>query len=311
MKRFLFVFYLCVALLTLQASAYSLPYFTYEDGNTVLGTFITSTLTDIQKDDVRTFLDSPYSLIVYTPNDFEPDRLYLMTFSEGESLEFTLRSDGNVDLYNNYFSYSGTAWDFEDDGTLTYRYTLSGTPRSVFYKLRIVGGRAAANIDMVLPTPRSSYVADVTGQLLIRDDGGLFSESDTDNSDDDSGGILGFLSGFWDALKSAFMGLFVPGNGFFTDYFQEIQTVASAKMGGLFSLYNAMLDAFQSLNGDTPSMIFEIPASSMFPSSPLITFNVLGNVSTYVKWVKGILTGIVVLVTAILCYRRLVTLFEQ
>ena len=128
---------------------------------------------------------------------------------------------------------------------------------------------------------------------------------------DNGGGILGFLKGFWDALKDAFIGLFVPREGFFADYFKDIQSVASVKMGGLLSLYNAMLGAFQSLNGDTPSMIFEIPANSMFPYSPLVTFDVLGRVRPYVAWVKGFLTGCVVLFTAVVCYRRLVTLFEQ
>ncbi len=310
MKRFFVVVLLCMCLFTLQASAYSLPYFAYEDGNTVLGTFITSTLTDIQKDDVRTFLDGENNLILYVPFEYENDWFYLVNL-EGTTPppEVEIRADGFIDFYFNTVAV-GTVWEIDDSDNITYRHTTTLTPGTSILHAVIIGGKAVRTTNMTLPTPTNTYVADITGALMLRDDGGLMSDVEVDEGEG-GGGILGFLSGFWDALKSAFMGLFVPSNGFFTDYFQDIQIVASVKMGGLFSLYNAMLDAFQSLNGDTPSMTFEIPANSMFPSSPLVTFNVLGNVGTYVKWVKGILTGIVVLVTAILCYRRLVTLFEQ
>ncbi|WMJ84286.1 hypothetical protein ACS3UN_07985 [Oscillospiraceae bacterium LTW-04] len=305
MKRFFISAVLCMAFLTLQVFAYNPPNLTVENGNSVLETFITSTMDDTSKERVRSFLASELGLVLYIPSS---DRYLLLEVKSPDSIFVdTLSPNG---LANLVFT----------DGALGVVFDVSG-PNMTFAALTtfglnsfqkdcvIVSGRYFDSCTMNFPTPTSPYVADFEGSLFFRDDGGLM--SDIKEEPDDGGGILGFLKGFWDALKDAFIGLFVPSEGFFADYFEDIRAVASVKMGGLLSLYNALLGAFQSLNGDTPSMTFQIPANSMFPYSPLVTFDVLGHVRSYVEWVKGFLTGCVVLFTAVVCYRRLVTLFEQ
>lgn len=300
MRRVLTVFAV-ICMLTLQVFAYDMSNLTYEDGNTVLGTFITSTMKDSDKEEVREWLNGDLSLIVYVPSK---ERYLLLNVSTADSMTVTRLSNGLAKLYFPNGA-RGIIFDIEDSN-LTYAAMISFSSTTSQSDCVIIGGKYFSTCDVTLPTPTSTYVADIKGSLMLRDDGGLMSDEDKE-----SGGILGFLKGFWDSLANAFISLFVPSDDFFSSYFEEIRSSASVKMGGLLSLYNAMLDAFQSLNGDTPTLKLEIPENRLFPSSPLISVNILENASTYVLWVKRFLTGFVVLFTAVVCYRRLVTLFEQ
>ena len=49
----------------------------------------------------------------------------------------------------------------------------------------------------------------------------------------------------------------------------------------------------------------------MFEGSPAIKVDVIEYARPYLKWLKPVLTMIILVYTAIACYRRIVVLFEQ
>ena len=126
----------------------------------------------------------------------------------------------------------------------------------------------------------------------------------------ESSGIMGWLNGFWDKL----VGLIVPDAGYYEQWYQEIKSAADDKFGGLSQLYEIMRDAFAQLQDDnivTTNLWWHIDANEMFEGSPAIKVDVIEYARPYFKWLKPVLTMIILIYTAIACYRRIVVLFEQ
>lgn len=306
MKRFIIC--LCtVLLLTIHVFAYYSPNLTYEDGNNVLGTFLTSAITDENKSAVREWLDSDLSLIVYVPSS---QRYLLLIANTADNLIINRSSDGLAVLYLSGGA-TGTVWDVEGDN-LEFAAMTSINSTPILSDCVIIGGRYFSTCDVSFPTPIDTYTADITGSsLFLRDDGGLMSDTEIDNEDEDSGGILGFLSDFWDKLKDFFIGLFVPEDGYFQKWYQSLKAAVDEKLSGVSSLYNGLTSFFDSLSGSSETIRFEIPANHFFTGSPAISADIFENLSSVISFIRGVLTGAVVLFTAIICYRKLVTIFRE
>jgi len=133
---------------------------------------------------------------------------------------------------------------------------------------------------------------------------------DRAGASDGSSGVLGWLNEFWDKL----VGLIVPDDDYFDRWYDEIKTAANDKFGGLSQLYEIMRDAFAQLQDDnivTTNLWWHIDAGEMFEGSPAIKVDVIEYARPYLKWLKPVLTMIILVYTAIACYRRIVVLFEQ
>lgn len=301
MKRFVFIA-LAVCLLTVHVFAYDAPNLTPEDGNTVLGTFITSVLTDDNKNKVREWLDSDLNLMVYVPST---ERYLLLDVTALNSIVVTRTSNGLAELYFREGA-TGTVWDV-NGSELTFAAVTTFSATTYQKDCVIVGGRYMTNSNVTLPTPTNTYVADIQGSLLLRDDGGLMSDPETE----EGGGILGFLSDFWNKLKDFFIGLFVPEDGYFQQWYQSLKTAVDKKLSAISALYNGLTGFFNSLSGRTTSIVLEIPANHFYAGSPSVSADIFEKLGSVLSFLRGVLTGAIVLFTAIICYKKLVTIFSE
>ena len=303
MKRFIFIV-LIVCLLTVQVLAYDAPNLMPEGSDTVLGTFITSALTEDEKQLVRDWLNDDLSFIVYVPSI---QRYLLLRANVADTMVINRSSGGLAIVYLNGGAV-GTVWDVDgDDITFAARTTINATP--FLSEVVILGGRYFDTCDVTFPTPINTYVADFDGRLLLRDDGGLMSEPETEPGDD--GGILGFLKGFWDKLKDFFIGLFIPEEGYFQQWYQSLKTEVDKKLSAISALYNGLTGFFNGLSGRDASVILEIPANHFYDGSPAVSADIFDKLGSVVSFLRGILTGFIVLFTAIICYKKLVTIFSE
>ena len=308
MKRFFFVL-LAVCLLTVHALAYSPPNMTPEDGDTVLGTIITSTINESFKQEIRNWLDDDLSLILYVPST---QRYVLVAANEPNCISVQ-RNSGNGLATVSFSSSTAPAalgHIFDVDGSsLSWASRVAYQPFTSESDCVIVGGRYFDTCDVTFPSPVNTYVADFEGRLLLRDDGGLMSDPETDPGED--GGILGFLKGFWDKLKDFFVGLFVPEEGYFQQWYQSLKTAVDKKLSAISALYNGLTGFFNGLSGRDVFVVIEIPANHFYSGSPAVSADIFATLGSVLSFLRGVLTGFVVLLTAIICYKKLVTIFSE
>ncbi len=303
MKRFVFIA-VSVLLLTVHVFAYNPPNMTPDGGDTALGTFITSVLSEDEKQLVRDWLNDDLSFIVYVPSS---QRYLLLRANVADDLIINRSSSGLAIIYLSGGAV-GTAWDLNgSDITFAARSTINSTP--ALSDVVILGGRYFDTFDVTFPTPIDTYVADFDGSLLLRDDGGLMSDPVTEPGD--GGGLLGFLSNFWDNLKDFFIGLFVPEEGYFQHWYQSLKIEVDEKLSAISALYNGLTGFFSNLSGRDVSLVLEIPANHFYNGSPFISADIFENLSSVLSFLRGILTGFIVLSTAIICYKKLVTIFSE
>ncbi|MDD3022268.1 MAG: hypothetical protein PHX61_15030 [Alphaproteobacteria bacterium] len=303
MKRLFFAL-LTVCLLTVHVWAYDAPNMTPEGSDTVLETFITSAMSEDEKQIIRDWLDDDLSFIVYVPST---ERYLLLRANVANKLIVNRSSSGLAIIYLNGGAI-GTAWDLDGDAlSFAARSNINSSP--ALSECVIVGGRYFDTCDVTFPSPINTYVADFEGRLLLRDDGGLMSDPETEPGED--GGILGFLKGFWDKLKDFFVGLFVPEDGYFQQWYQSLKAAVDEKLSSISALYNGLTGFFNGLSGRDVSVIIEIPANHFYSGSPAVSADIFATLGAVLSFLRGVLTGFVVLLTAIICYKKLVTIFSE
>ena len=297
MKRF-FVFLLVLCLLTVQSFAIDIysEYFQVVNGNTYLGTFATNPLTDLQKDNLRSFLDNDLSFILA---DDDSTHFYLLSL--GNENGFTVDY-----IYNNCCSIvlgcnvSGSVWRTAGDGILVYDSVISYSAGDEIDAVVIIGGRAFGTCDITFPSPIANYVADYEGALMLTDDGGLMSDPVSDGSDSEQSGILSFLTDFWETFKSFLIGLFVPSDGYFSSWYSDIKTAFDAKLGGITSLYNQLTGFFNGIKiADHTIMCTNYDGTSF----KFFNDALFGDIFAFIK---PVITGFLVLCCWFFCYRKII-----
>lgn len=312
----IFITLLVVFLVTVQVSAIDIysDTFKLKNGDTYLGVFDTSALDAAEKSFLSAYLSSDKCLITYHPNAVNGSGngiYYLIYYVDAVSSTVSISENGLSELHFNGSAGSvvakGTCWSAESDGTLKYLYDSSFSPNSWLSDTVIIGGTAATSINF--PSPVSSYAADYVGTLYLEDNSGLMSEVAPDP--DDSGGILGFLSSFWDKLKDFFVSLFVPSSGYITDWYKSISSAFNAKFSNLTALYTGLTGFFSGLHDESSDLSFSVAADSLYDGNDAFSFNISDYFSDMFGFVKGVLTGLVVLCTIIVCYRRIISMFSE
>lgn len=308
MKRFVFLLGAAL-LLTVQCFAIDIysDTFKQKNGDTYLGVFDTKSLTDSEKVHLRAFLDSDKTIITYHPNAVNGvgnGIYYLLYYPKAVASTVVIGEDGLAELHFNgttseYIVY-GTVWSAEDDGTLRYLYDTKLASNGWLSHAVIIGGTAATSIQF--PSPVSSYAADYVGTLYLEDNDGLMSEVKPEP--DDNGGILGFLSGFWDNLKNTFIGLFIPSDGFFEAWYNDLSKTFSDKLGTIFTLNQQIVSFFNSIDAADSALTVTMDGKN---------YNVFGAdiFVTLLGWIRPIVTGLVILCTWIFCYRKIITMVSE
>lgn len=141
--------------------------------------------------------------------------------------------------------------------------------------------------EITFPSPVSAYVVDYIGSLSIEDD---LDDSSNNGDDSEQSGILGFLSDFWEKLKSFFLGLFVPSEGYFKAWYNEVKAAFEEKLSPIFALYEQLTSFFNNVSAAEDTTLF---------NNPILV--------SCLSWVKGLITGLVLLLTLIAAYKKIIS----
>lgn len=293
MRRFFILALVLLLVFSFAVNAFAVDiydeYFQVIDGNTYLGTFATNPLTDLQKDNLRSFLDNELNFIL---TDYDHNKYYLLSLANESGFSIDYIYDGACLITLNCNA-SGTVWACANDGILVYHSLAVYNAGDELDGFVIVGGRAFSTCNITFPSPVADYVADYKGSLMLCDDGGLMSDPVNGGSDDDNpeqSGILGFLSDFWEKLKSFFLGLFVPSEGYFKAWYNDVKAVFEEKLSPIFALYEQLSSFFDSVSAAEDTTLF---------NNPILVSSL--------SWVKGLITGLVLLLTLIAAYKKIIS----
>lgn len=159
--------------------------------------------------------------------------------------------------------------------------------------------------------PSSELYIQHPGLLYIVDDLGNEMEGEGEVEDENPWWqhLLDWLNSFWKKLKD----FFIPEDGYFDDWFKEVKDAAMEKLGPISDVNNKLQGAFNDLKGDTTDtgLYLDLPKDHFYPGFPGIRVSLIREVGSMLSAIKTILTMICVIFTAIVCYRRVIVMFEQ
>ena len=281
---------LLVCMLAVPALAFTLPNVSVNmDGNSEIGIF---QIARLEKDQPsvfnfwQSFWRSNRNVVLYDSVD---DAYFFGIVPDGESLVFSenggrLRVEGAPLIPVFYYFLPA------NDGT----YYLGGIASGMYlYVTGIVTGTYFASN---APHVSSSYIAKYEGDLIFIDDLG----------DSDDGGILGWLKDFWDNLLAFFKRLFIPHDGYFDDWFEDIRRAWYAKLGGLGTLFDQISNAFKGLSGNRGGLKIALPPNIFYSGFAGYEVDLVPYMQPFLSFIRPVLTAFFVIITAIFCYKRVV-----
>lgn len=305
MKKIMLIFSIITFVVLSSSICYAstIPEFVIENGNTVLGTFKTSTINATQKQLMRDWMTSNRNLLFRSNNG----SYYFITFPIG-SKYYINRSANGLATINFLGSNQGLVFaNRTSNGVYDTALDFVGGPNTPLYSGLIITSNILTAENISLPTP-VDYIASWQGDLIIRDDDGLF------DSENESDGLLGWLKNFWDSLLNFVKSIFVPEDGYFEKWYNDIRTAANEKFKGILGVYDTLKGGFEDLQSSTSNGItlkISFPENHFFSGSPVISADFTKHLSSLISFVKIVLTSIVVVYTGINCYKYLIVLFEQ
>lgn len=305
LKKVLFIIFSMVVL-TVRCFSISADYaaLTVKNGDTHLATLAASELNSSQLDEYKKWYSSSSRMILRSDNGGGLELYYLVDVYPTADIKITKNSISGVDVlcYGadleeivGYYTY----WQLGEDNMLHIGSAAPITGRFSFNRSLILSISSDLQNGVNFPSPTSDYVIEYDGSLIISDnlDG---------NTPDEQGGILGFLSNFWDSFKSALKGLFVPSDNFFSSWYSEIKSAFDEKLGAVSSLYNQLTGFLEGIPKQKEDII--IKNDSLGLEASLFDFSLFGDLFSFVR---PILTGFVMLLTWIFCYKKIISLVKD
>lgn len=307
MKRVILLIFVIVLsfCLSVSAFAFALPanMQTVRDGDTYVGTFKTTLMTPEQKAFMKDWFQFPERAICYVSKT--ANLLYFELFDD----EAPLTYDAS-DPYGAFIMFGApvsSRYVVFDLATLNPKGSIVGTASydasgAVEFGNFIFWAYMTKNCPNFNRYP-SDRLLNYVGRLIFEDDGGL-----EEGGGNDDGGILGWLTSFWDKLKQLFLGLFVPRSGYLDSWFGDIRSAFEAKTGGLSSVFSSVLASFNSLKTAPQNRLvlnFTLPPNWLYSGFPGKTVNLLGSAGDFFAWIRPVFNGVVLLFTFIICYQKL------
>lgn len=124
-----------------------------------------------------------------------------------------------------------------------------------------------------------------------------------------SGG--GLFSGLKDAANFL-RRLIIPDPNYFHNQFADLSRRVNDRFGGLAYLYLMLNDAFETLKqSQTVDIIFKVPNNFMFRGYQGMSINIMQYAKPYTDLLRDVLNVVVCLITAIVCYKKLLTFFHE
>lgn len=312
MRRFFILALVLLLVFSLTANAFAVSvdsdcfYYNSSDGNTHLGVIAASEF------------DS--EIFGYYQDWLKSDRRLLLSNSSGTIFWFyTLDSTADVILTYPWIDSEGENKGLglnchgadKDEGVGVCFSVAVGSDGRLHYDGELLGGSDGVQLcgrftrlncyivmcspsllnKISFPSPTSDYVVDFQGNLAIDDDINVSGGSGGSSGDDsEQSGILGFLSDFWEKLKSFFLGLFVPSEGYFKAWYNEVKAAFEKKLSPIFALYEQLTSFFDSVAAAEDTTLF---------NNPILV--------SCLSWVKGLITGLVLLLTMIAAYKKIIS----
>ena len=299
-------------LLAAPACAATLPTATEKDGNTYVGTFRMADQTDLYKQFWDDWKHSDRNVMLAGAGG---EFFWFLIVPEGASLAFFDDSSNSPDFIRmtcnkaiDYLRFSVSVSDsesieVEEMGTLSAGTALQG----VRY---VVSGTYFNTV--------SYHFSDFSYDYLVDYEGTLYLVDDLDGDQDEDSGLLAWLkniwdwlSSFWEKLKALFISLFVPSNGYFSDWFNEIKTAFEAKTGGLSTLFDSISGSLGGLSSSGKStLILKTSDNYLFSGYKGVSVDILAGVKDVLVWLRSFLNGLVIIYTVITCYKQLIRVIK-
>lgn len=274
------------------------PFSVIENGNVVLKIFKLSNQTQEVKDIWAEMMTGNRTIVTATDTVY---RFVLVPENYGVSIV--------QDSEPNTFKVLATGEDLSKNPLTCISFTRKGN----YFEMREVSSIVAFNSKYVVggsffngfsfPTLDYQYVLNYPGTLSIVDDLG---------GSEGNGGILDWLSSFWDKLLDFFKSIFIPSSDYFKNFFNEIKTAFESKLGGIGDLMHSLSDMFERLKNTTSesSLVIHVPDNQFFPGYKGISVNVLEHVKPLINFVRGVFNSIIIVFTIIICYRKIVSIIK-
>ncbi len=303
MRRALALCIVFVIVLTLSVPAFCLwvdniGAFYLEDDNTVFGDIAVSGTGEEEyyqaiKENGRNYLmlapDGTYYFGIFPSGS-------TVTFQQTSAYYFNVTCSQNVSGIK--LIYNGTR-----EISVGARYLVAANVPMQFRL--IIGG--SYFVDNEIPIQDWELIAEYNGNLIMRDDlAGSGSVGFWQS-------ILDWLISFWDKFKAFFIGLFVPEDGYFQSWFQAIKSAFESKIGGLSIVFASISDAFNRLSTATETdsqLVFTVPDNSLWNGFNGISVDFLVSARPYMRWIRPVFNGIILIFTVVLCYRKLITIIK-
>lgn len=283
-----------IFVLSIPIYAATLPAAEVKDGNTYIGTFMMADQSDYYKKFWDDWKHSNRNVMVAGDNG---SWYWFFTVPDGADLTIE-------DFYNNFLDVRC------DDDAMDYLKFSSSAGDLNYIDCTEMGTLSAGT-----RINGARYV--VTGTYFLIDfDGILYLVDDIDgemeqDKDEDSGflawlkKIWDWLTSFWERLKDLLLSLFVPRKGFFDDWFAELRAAFEKKLGGLGAVVKAVKNTFDNISSKDFRLTVSLKPNSLFKGFPGCSINLMYYAQPFLKILRPILTGLVLIITAVICYKRL------
>ena len=274
---------------------------TVVDGNTEIGVIDTAGAPESVKDYLRQFIASDRNMIFMSKDG---SILYFAIVPDNMSAWFVHDYAGWQCTFSDYFP--DTVYAFNRSSSDGLYHFLEVCNDAAYIRAIYCGGTYA---DLSFISPTAEYVLDVTGQLILVDNGDLFGAGGGGADKPWYEQIFDWLGGFWDGLLNFVKSIFIPDGAYFDGWFSDVRSAADSKFGAVLDIGDAVTGIFGG-QSDT-STVLDIPANRLWDGQPAYHADLLSPVAGVMSWVRGILTAIICISTIIVVFRRLVVLFEQ
>ncbi len=274
-----------------------------ENGNTYVGVFHVK---DMSADDLALWQRMMIAPRLFAEED-NNRKIYIMEVPEGVSGKILKNPAGSSFAYNVQFkpAFDCKCLVFQFSSSTGMYEPVGHYDRESFDGFGLDAIIVNRGFSLTSAVPASELYIQHPGDLYIVDDLGGQMEGDGEVNSGEAGD-----GGSW---QQKLKDLFVPSEDYFSDWFKEIKDAAMEKLGPIKSIVDAFSGLFEKLQHDNTetSIWIDVPEGQYYPGLPGIKVDILHFGANFIDTVRNWLTAIVVIFTAICCYRRVVVLFEQ
>lgn len=284
-----------IVLLSVPALALPIPDFTIVDGNTTVGILKLAKESEQVLEFWNKFKASDKNVVFYTNEGNYYFVIILgnegFTINDYGNQEIAITSSGSMQTLVMTRDPSGDFYNFK-------RFYIAAQGVQIIAN-GVACGTIFKTIGYTPPKLSYNYIAEYTGDLAFVDD---LDDGGGGGSEGFWGQIWDWLTSFWQKFIDTLIGLFVPPKDYYTGWFSEIRAAFEKKLGGMMDVINYIKTSLSNVSGDASGLSIMVRGTKV----DLLTY-----AQPLLTQLRLWLTGIVVVWTAIRCYKRLISLTHR